>query len=82
MKKNEGNNTGIPIEIMTIVEADCGITISNKIKASLEGLEIIAGHIRKDRIDSRKHGTESLLLLTDAMRSCPDSADMASHGIL
>ena len=48
----------------------------------MEGLEIIAGIIRKDRIDARKQGMESLLLLTDATRSCPESADMASRAIL
>ena len=53
-----------------------------KKKAYLEGLEIIAGIIRKDRIDARKQGMESLLLLTDATRSCPESADMASRAIL
>ena len=40
MKENEKNNTGIPIEPITTVEAGCGIPVSNKRKASLEGLEI------------------------------------------
>ena len=82
MKENEEKNTGIPIEPMTTVEAGCGLTVSKKIKAYLEGLEIIAGIIRKDRIDARKQGMESLLLLTDATRSFPESADMASRAIL
>ena len=32
--------------------------------------------------DAWKHGTESLLLPTDDIRSCLDSANMASHTIL
>ena len=82
MKENEENNSGIPIELMTTVEAGCGIPIYNKIKASLEGLYIVACLTRKDRTYARKHGIESLLLLTDAMRSCPESTNMASHAIL
>ena len=82
MKENEENNTGIPIEPITTVEAGCGIPVSNKRKASLEGLDIVAGHIIKDRTDVRKNGMESLFLITDAMRSCPKSSDMASRAIL
>ena len=67
---------------MTTVESGCGLPVSNKRRASLEGLDIFAGLIRKDRKDARKHGTESLLLLTDAMRIFPESADMESHVIL
>ena len=51
-------------------------------KASLEGLEIVAGLTRKDRTHARKHGMESLLFLTDDMRSCPESADIASRAIM
>ena len=69
MKYNEKNNTGIPIELMTTVEAGCGIPVFNKIKASLEGLEIVSSLIIKDRADAQKQGMESLLLLTDDMRS-------------
>ena len=49
---------------------------------SLEGLEIFAGLIRKDKMDARKNIMESLLLLTDAMRSFPDSDDIESCDIL
>ena len=81
MKENEENNTGIPIELMTTLEAWCGLPVSNKRKASLEGLEFAAGIIRKDGTDARKHGMEILLLLTVAMRSCQESADMARRAI-
>ena len=68
---------------MTTLEAGCGLLVSNnKKKASLEGLEIVAGLIRKYRKDSQKHGMESLLLLTDVMRICPESSDMESRAIL
>ena len=49
MKDNEEKNNGIPIEPMTTVEAGCGLTVSKKIKAYLEGLEIITCLIIKDR---------------------------------
>ena len=32
--------------------------------------------------DAQKHGTESLLVITDAMRSCLESAEIASRAIL
>ena len=32
--------------------------------------------------DAWKHGMESLLLLTNDMRSCPESSNMASRAIL
>ena len=32
--------------------------------------------------DAQKHGTESLLLITDATRSCLESAEIASRAIL
>ena len=67
---------------MTTAEAGDGIPIYNKINTSLEGLKIVAGLIIKDRTDARKHGMESLHLLTDVMRRCPESADMASLAIL
>ena len=67
---------------MTKVEARCGIPVYNKGKESLEGLEIVAGLIRKDRIDARKHGMEILLLPTDAMRSCPENANIMNRAIL
>ena len=67
---------------MTTVEDGCGIPVSKKIKASLEGLDIVVGLIRKDRTDARKHVMESLLLLNGAMRSCLDSSDMASRAIM
>ena len=41
-----------------------------------------AGLIRKDKMDARKNIMESLLLLTDAMRSFPDSDDIESCDIL
>ena len=82
MKENEENNTGIPIEPMTTLEAGCGIPASNKRKESLEGLDIFAGLIIKDRTDARKNGMEILLLLTDATRSCLESVDMASRAII
>ena len=82
MRENEEKNTWISIELTTTVESWCGIPVSNKRMVSLEGLEIVAGLIRKDRIDALKHGMKILLLLTDAMRSCPESSNMASHGIL
>ena len=56
--------------------------VSIKRMTSLEGLDIVAGLIRKDGTDVRKHGMESLLLITDAMRSCMESSDMASRVIL
>ena len=67
---------------MKKVEAGYGLPVSNKIKASLEGLEIAASLIRKYRTDSRKHGMESLLLLTDDTRSYLESSDMAIRTIL
>ena len=82
MRENEEKNTGISIELTTTVESGCGIPVSNKRQLSLEGLEIVAGLIRKDKTDSWKHGMESLLLLTDAMMIYPESANMASHAIL
>ena len=82
MKENEENNTGIPIEPMTTLEAGCGLPFYNNIKASLGGLDISACLIRKYRTDARKHGMEILLLLTDATRSCLESVDMASRAIL
>ena len=82
MKENEEKNTWISIELLTIVESGCGIPVSNKIKVSLEGLEIVAGLIRKYRTDAWKHGMESLLLLTDSTRSCPESANMAIQAII
>ena len=82
MKENEEKNSGIPIELITIVEAGCRMPVSNKRRASLEGLYIVAGLIRKDRTDARKHGMKSLILPTDAMRSFLESADMASRAIL
>ena len=82
MKENEENNTGIPIEPMTTLEAGCGIPASNKRKESLEGLDIVAGLIIKDRTDARKHGIKILLLLTDATRSFPDSDNMSIYDIL
>ena len=82
MKENEENKIGIPIELMATLEAGCWLPVSNKINASTEGPEIVVGLIRKGRTDAQKHGMESLLLLTDAMRSCPESADMAIHAIL
>ena len=75
-------NTGTPIELMTTVEYACGIPVPNKGKVYLEGLEVVAVLIRKDRTDARKQILEILLLLTDAMRSCPESAEMASRAIL
>ena len=81
-KEKEKKNAGIPLELMIIVEAGCGPPISNRRKASLESLEIVAGLIRNDRMDARQLGMKSLLLLSDAMRSCPESADMASRAIL
>ena len=82
MRENEEKNTWISIELTTTVESGCGIPVSNKRKVSLEGLEIVAGLIRKYRTDTWKHGMESLLLITDAMISCPESANMASRAIL
>ena len=67
---------------MKTVESGCGIPVSIKRKASLEGLEFAAGIIRKDGTDARKHGMEILLLLTVAMRIFPESADMESRAIL
>ena len=49
MNENEENTTVIPIELMTTVEDGCGIPVSKKIKASLGGLDIVVGLIRKDR---------------------------------
>ena len=59
-------NTGTPIELMTTVEYACGIPVPNKGKVYLEGLEVVAVLIRKDRTDARNCRMESLLLLTDA----------------
>ena len=56
--------------------------VSNKRKVSLEALEIVAGLIRKDSTDARKHRMESLLLLTDDMRIFLESADMVNCAIL
>ena len=82
MKENEEKNTGISIELLTKVEYGCGIPVSNKRMVSLEGLDFAAGLIRKDRTDAWKNGMESLFLLTDATRSCPESANMASRAIM
>ena len=67
---------------MTTVETGCGLPIYNKRKMSMEVLEILAGLMRKDRTDARKHEMGSLLILTDAMRSCQESSNMASRAIL
>ena len=75
-------NTGTPIELMTTVEYACGIPVPNKGKVYLEGLEVVAVLIRKDRTDARKHGFESLIFPSDAMRICPQISDMAIRAIL
>ena len=65
------------------VEAGCGIPVFNKIKASLEGLDIVAGLIIMNRTDALKNGMKRLILLSDSMRnSCLQSAAMASRAIL
>ena len=66
MKENKEKNDVILIELMTTLKAGCGLPVTNKRRASLEGLEIVAGLIRKDRTDARNCRMESLLLLTDA----------------
>ena len=82
MKENDGNNAGIPIELMKIVEAGRWMPVSKKISVSLEGLEIVTCLIRKDSTDKRKHGMEDLLLITYSMRICTESSDMESRAFL
>ena len=69
-----------------IEEAECRSPVSdvtfNARRASLEAPKIGADLIGKDRIHVRYLGMKIILLLTDSMRSCPESADMASHAIL
>ena len=45
MKENKENNTGIQIELMKNLKYGSELPVSNKINASLKGLEIVAGLI-------------------------------------
>ena len=56
--------------------------ISDSRRTSLEPLEIVSDLIKKDRVGARQLGMESLLLLTDAVRSRPEITGMASRAIL
>ncbi|KAL7537076.1 hypothetical protein ACHAWF_005657 [Thalassiosira exigua] len=49
---------------------------------TLEALTTAASLLRKDRVDARRVGVESLALLTDPLRAGPKTAQMASSVVL
>ena len=74
--KTEGEGPSTPSR-----KGECS-TIAGTAEKALKALNMAASLIRKDRVDARRLGLESLVLLTDPNRAGMDTAKIASHVVL
>lgn len=61
---------------------DCGASSTIVFDKAMKALNMAASLIRKDRIDARRVGIESLILLTDPLRAGMETAKIASQVVL
>ena len=61
---------------------DSGVNMNDTVDKALVALNIAASLIKKDRVDARRLGMESLELLTDPLRAGVETAKIASRVVL
>jgi hypothetical protein len=64
------------------VTPDDGASSTIVFDKAMKALNMAASLIKKDRIDARRVGIESLILLTDPLRAWMETAKIASHVVL